>query len=515
MNKLKSPLEAAMLIPDEATILLTGSGGGGMEPDFVCQGIEQRFLSTGSPKGLTLVHISGVGNREEKGVSRFAHEGMVKRVIGGHWGWSPSMVKLALENKIEAYNLPQGILSLLTREIASNRPGLLTKVGLHTFIDPRQGGGKLNEAARSELVRLIELDGEEYLFYRTFPIQVSIIRGTTADEDGNISMEKEAADLDVLSAAQAAHNSKGIVIAQVKQLAARRQLRARTVKVPGFLVDAVVQYPEQWQTGESEYNVGYSGEYRAPLETLPQLEQGVRRWIARRASMELKSGAIVNLGYGIADGVANIAAEEGLLDSITFAIEQGLIGGVPAKGDIFGACFNPDAVIDAPSQFDFFHGGGIDIAFLGMAQVDRQGNVNVSRFGSVIPGTGGFIDISQNAKKVVFCGTFTAGSLEMEWANGEVKIVKEGKHRKFIQQVEQITFNGTFARKKKQEILYVTERCVFALTDVGLEVVEIAPGVDLQRDILDQMEFRPAVSSMLKKMDSRIYRPESMGLRVL
>ena len=442
-------------------------------------------------------------------------EGMVSRVIGGHWGWSPTMVKLALENKIEAYNLPQGILSLLTREIASRRPGLITKVGLYTFIDPRYGGGKLNAAAKSDLVRIIELEGEEYLFYRSFPIHVSIIRGTTADEEGNISMEQEAADLDVLSAAQAAHNSAGIVIAQVKRLAARSQLRARAVKVPGILVDAVVHYPEQWQTGETEYNIGYSGEYRAPLETLPPLEEGVRKWIARRAALELEAGAIVNLGYGIADGVANIAAEEEVLDSITFCIEQGLIGGVPAKGDIFGACFNPGAVIDAPAQFDFFHGGGIDIAFLGMAQVDREGNVNVSRFGTSIPGTGGFIDISQNAKKVVFCGTFTAGNLEMEWAKGEVRILKEGKHRKFLQRVEQITFNSSFARTKRQEILFVTERCVLVLTEKGLELAEIAPGIDLHKHILDQMEFQPIVSPALKRMDARVFQPERMGLEGL
>ena len=481
MNKLMSSRQAADLIKDTSTLLLTGSGGGLMDADYVCEGIEKRFLETGSPKDMTFIHISGIGNRKDKGVSRFAHKGMVKRVVGGHWGWSPTMVKLALDNEIEAYNLPQGALSLLTREIAAKRKGLLTRVGLKTFVDPRVEGGRLNAAAKEDLVETITIGGEEILFYKAFPVDVAVIRGTTADEEGNISMEQEAADLDVLSAAQAAHNSGGIVIAQVKRLVQRKQLRPRSVQVPGFLVDAVVVDPNQWQTCEGETNLGYSGEFRAPMSALPELEFDLRKWVARRAALELRPDAVVNLGFGIADGVANVAVEEGIFENFVFCIEQGLIGGIPAKGDIFGASFNPDAIIDAPYQFDFFHGGGLDMAFLGMAQTDAEGNINVSKFGAVIPGSGGFIDISQCAKKVVFCGNFTAGGLAVECSEGRLRIRNEGKIKKFVPKVEQITFSGSYARELRQEILYVTERAVFELRPEGFTLTEVAPGIDLER----------------------------------
>jgi propionate CoA-transferase len=514
MNKFMSPEEAAALVRDGSTVLLTGSGGGLMDADFACGGLEKKFLETGSPQNLTLVHISGIGNRNERGVSRFAHKGMVKRVVGGHWGWSPGMVRLALDNEIEAYNLPQGALSLLTREIAAKRKGLLTRVGLQTFVDPRIEGGRLNEAAKDSIVDLVVLDGEELLLYKAFSADVAIIRGTTADEDGNISMEQEAANLDVLSAAQAAYNSGGIVIAQVKRVVRRKQIRPRAVQVPGFMVTAVVTDPNQWQTCEGENNPGYSGEYRVPISELPGLDFDLRKWVARRGALELRKGAVVNLGFGIADGVANIAAEEGLFEEIVFCIEQGLVGGIPAKGDIFGASFNPDAVIDSPYQFDFFHGGGLDMAFLGMAQADAAGNINVSRFGKVIPGTGGFIDISQNTRKVVFCGTFTAGGLEVVCEDGRLRIVKEGSHRKFIPRVEQITFSGDYARKLGREVLYVTERAVFSLRPEGLTLIEAAPGIDIEKDILGNMDFRPLIANSIKTMDPRIFDPRLMGLRL-
>jgi propionate CoA-transferase len=514
MKKIMSAGAAASLVGDGSTVLLTGSGGGLMDADFACAGIEKKFLETGSPRNLTLVHISGIGNRNERGVSRFAHKGMVKRVVGGHWGWSPGMVRLALDNEIEAYNLPQGALSLLTREIAAKRKGLLTRVGLQTFVDPRIEGGRLNTAARDPVVDLVTVAGEELLLYKAFSADVAIIRGTTADEDGNISMEQEAANLDVLSAAQAAYNSGGVVIAQVKRVVQRKQIRPRAVQVPGFMVTAVVVDPDQRQTCEGENNLGFSGEYRVPISGLPGLGFDMRKWVARRAALELRHGAIVNLGYGISDGVANIAAEEGLFEDIVFCIEQGLIGGIPAKGDVFGASFNPDAVIDSPYQFDFFHGGGLDMAFLGMAQADAAGNINVSRFGKVIPGTGGFIDISQNTRKVVFCGTFTAGGLEIACEDGRLRIVKEGSYRKFIPRVEQITFSGGYARKQGREILYVTERAVFALRPEGLTLIETAPGIDIEKDILGNMGFRPLIADPVKPIDPRIFRPGLMGLRL-
>ena len=512
MEKVMTAKQASGLIKNNDTILITGSGGGLMDADFIYQAIEKRFLETGEPNNLTLVHVTGIGNRKEKGISRFAHKGMIKRVVGGHWFWSPQMIKLAFENEIEAYNLPQGVLSLLMREIAGGRKGLLTSLGLITFIDPRREGGKLNQITKEDLVELVNITGEELLFYKSFPINVAIVRGTTADEEGNISVEQEAANLDILSSAQAAYNSSGIVIAQVKRLAQRKTLNPQMVKIPGFMVRALVVNPEQWQTCEGEYNPSFSGEIRIPMHEIESLDFDIRKIVARRAAMELKPGAIVNLGFGIADGVANITAEEHLSEKIVFTIEQGLIGGVPAKGDIFGAAFNPDAIIDAPYQFDFYHGGGLDMTFLGMAQADQEGNVNVSKFGENLPGCGGFIDISQNAKEVIFCASFTAGGLKVSIENDELKIVQEGRVKKFIVEVEQITFSGEWAAQHNQRVLYVTERAVFKLNKDGLELVEIAHGVDLERDILAQMDFVPKISESLKTMDPRIFRPEKMNL---
>jgi len=501
--------QAIYLINNYDTIIITGSGGGVMDADFVYQAIEKRFLQTGEPNNLTLVHVTGIGDREEKGVSRFAHRGMIKRVIGGHWGWSPQMIRLALENEIEAYNLPQGVLSLLTREIAGGRKGLLTPVGLKTFVDPRIDGGKLNKRTGEDLV---EIKDDELLFYKSFPINVAIVRGTTADEDGNISVEQEAANLDILSSAQAAYNSRGSVIAQVKRVAQRKTLNPRMVKIPGFMVSAVVINPEQWQTSEGEYNPSFSGEIRIPMHEIESLAFDIRKVVARRAALELKPSAVVNLGFGIADGVANIAAEENLIEHIVFSIEQGIVGGVPAKGDIFGAGFNPDVIVDAPSQFDFYHGGGLDTAFLGMAQADQYGNVNVSKFGTNIPGCGGFIDISQNAKEVIFCATFTAGGLKVSIENSKLKILQEGRVKKFIPAVEHITFSGEYALERNQRVLYVTERAVFQLRQGGMELVEIAPGIDPQKDILAQMDFVPKISESLRTMDARIFKPERMAI---
>lgn len=512
MSKLVDAARAADLVQSGDTILITGSGGGVMDADFVYEAIEKRFMGTSEPHSLTLIHITGIGNRNERGVSRFAHRGMTKRVIGGHWGWSPQMAELALHDEIEAYNLPQGCLSLLTREIAARRLGLLTKVGLNTFVDPRHAGGRINEVSANSLVELVTISGEEFLLYKAFPISVTILRGTVADEDGNVSVEGEAANLDVLSAAQAARSSGGRVIAQVRHMVSRGQIRARDVQVPGIFVDAVVVNPDQMQTKETLDDPCYSGKYRGPSESrIEPLEFGIRKWIARRAAQELEPDQIVNLGFGVADGVANVVCEEGLLDRVVFSVEQGAVGGVPAKGDIFGAAFNPDAFLDAPSQFDFYHGGGLDIAFLGMAQVDRHGNVNVSKFGGAIPGVGGFIDISQNAKRVVFCGSLTAGGLVAEVDAGALQIAKEGRAQKFVNDVEQISFSGAEAQRRGQSVTYVTERAVFRLAGHGIELIEVAPGLDVERDVIAHMGFRPLVSSSLAEMDPRIFRPEKMG----
>jgi len=510
MNKLYSLEQAISLIKNNDTVNISASGGGFMDADLIYSGIEKKFLETGEPNNLTLMHVTGVGSGNETGVGRFAHKGLVKRVVGGHWLWSKKMSQMALDEEIEAYNLPQGVLALLTREIAAGRPGLLTTVGLHTFIDPRLDGGRMNKTAKEPLVELVDFQGREMLFYKSFPINVSIIRGTTADEDGNISVELEGLDLHILSSAQAAYNSGGIVIAQVKRIVRRGTLNPRLVRVPGHMVTAVVQDPRQWQTSEAEYNPSICGINKVPMDSITKLEFGIRKFVARRAALLLKPGAVVNLGIGIADGVANIAAEEGILDGFTFSIEMGVVGGVPTKGIIFGAAWNPDCIMSMPSQFDFYHGGGLDMAFLGMGEADPAGNVNVSRLGKRITGSGGFIDISQNAKTMVFCGTFTNGEILLDTKDGKLVILKDGINKKFRKRVDQVSFSGEYAAEKGQQVFYVTERAVLKLENRRMVLTEIAPGIDLQKDVLAQMEFTPEIAPDLKIMDAAIFSPEKM-----
>ncbi len=514
MKKVMTKEAAAALIKDGDTVALSGSGGGVMEPRVTLEAIETRFLETGSPANLTLVHASGIGNKKRDGITRFAHPTMVRRVVGGHWGWSPEMQAMAVNNEIEAYNFSQGVICHLFREIAAHRPGLITKTGLYTFVDPREDGGKLNSVTKEDLVELMTIDGEEYLRYKTFPIDVAIIRGTTSDEFGNISMEQEPAFLDGLAIAQAAHNSGGIVIAQVKYLAVGGTIPPKSVRIPSIYVDAIVVDPAQLQTGEGEYNPAFSGDVKIPLDALEEFPLSERKVVARRASMELFEGAVLNLGFGMADGVASIAAEEGISDTITMTIEQGIYGGVPAKGAIFGVASNPVAIIDECAQFDFYSGHGLDLTFLGLAQVDKLGNVNVSKFGKTISGSGGFIDISQSAKKIVFCGTFTAGGLKIKISSNKLEIKQEGKFKKFIDRVEHKTFSTEAAKHLGQQVLYVTERAVFDVCDQGMRLIEIAPGIDLQRDILDQMDFIPVISDDLKIMDERLFREELMEIEI-
>lgn len=512
MRKFMTAEQAVSMIRDGDSIAVSGNGGGIMEPDALFEALEQRFMTEGCPKNLTLTHSAGIGDKDKGGISRFAHEGMVRRVVGGHWGWSPRMQQMANENKIEAYNLPQGVIALQYRELAAGRVGVITQTGLKTFVDPRISGGKLNDAAKEDLVELIEMDGREWLRYRTYPINIAMIRGSVGDGNGNISLAYEPAWLEALAIAQAVHNSGGKVICQVKMAAENGTLDPKDVRIPGILVDAVVVNPAQKQTVEGEYDPALTGDLRIPAETMKAMPLDQRKIVARRAAMELEKGTVINLGFGMPDGVARVAAEEGISDYVKMTIEQGIIGGVPASGAIFGVAYNADAMIDSPAQFDFYSGGGLDLTCLGLAQADSHGNVNVSKFGPTIAGAGGFIDISQTAKKCVFCGTFTAGGLKTEIRDGALHIISEGRNRKFVKDVEHITFSGDYARESGQQVLYVTERAVFEQTADGLVLREIAPGIDLERDVLAQMDFKPLMPKPPKRMDARIFTPEPMGL---
>ncbi len=512
-QKVFSADQAISIIQDGDTVAISGFVGIGT-PEELIIALEKRFLETGHPKDLTLVFAGAPGDGGDRGLNRLAHEGLVKRVIGGHWSLLPKLSKMAVENKIQAYNLPLGCISQLYRVIAGGKPGLRTKVGLRTFVDPRITGGRISESAVQDLVCLDEIEGEEWLFYKSFKIDVCFLRGTTADPRGNTTLEREVLELDVASCAMATHNSHGSVIVQVERVAADGSLAPKQVIVPGALVDCVViSKPENHhQTFATQHDHAFSGEMKVQLEELAPMPLNERKIMARRAALELPIDGVVNLGIGIPEGVARVAAEEGLLGQVALSAEAGTIGGMPQGGLDFGASLNPDAIIATNTQFDFYDGGGLDLACLGMAQVDRHGNVNVSKFGTRIAGAGGFINISQNAGRLVLMGSFTARGLEITTENGELKIIQEGSVRKFVKDVEHITFSGDLAAETGQEVLYVTERCVFSISAKGLELIEIAPGIDLQKDILGQMDFVPIINN-IKTMDPRIFVDEPMQIK--
>ena len=512
-SKIVSAEQAIARIKDNDVIATTGFVQSCI-PEMLHAALEKRFVDTASPRDLTLIMCAGAGDSKGLGTGRLHHEGLLKRVIAANFGRMPKVAQAAQDNKIQGYNLPQGVISKLYRSCASGSPGLFTRVGLHTYVDPRVGGGKVNTVTKEDLVKLVEVDGKEWLFYKATPINVALIRATSADPHGNLSMEKEALTLDVLAQAMAAHNNGGVVIAQVERIVADGSIKPKDVKVPGILVDCIViaDPPEMHRMNYGVmYDPGLAGEVRVTVDSLPKMELDERKIIARRAAFELPPNGVINLGVGAPDGVANVANEEKVTPLLVMTTEAGAVGGVLAGGSSFGSSANAHSIVDQNQMFDFYHGGGLDLTCLGMAECDSLGNVNTSKFGGKLNGCGGFIDISQNARAVVFAGTFTAGGLEVAIEDGKLRIIKEGRARKFVKQVEQVTFSGQYAAEKGQPVIYVTERCVFQLTDHGLELIEVAPGIDIERDILPHMAFKPHIHKPIS-MNPALFREEPMDL---
>jgi len=515
--KVLTARQAADLVPNNANFATSGFIGASF-PEEIAIAIEERFLETGAPNNLTILFCAAQGDTKEKGLNHFAHEGMTRRAIGGHWGLAPKLGRMAAENKILAYDFPQGVTTHMFRDSAAHKPGTITHVGLGTFTDPRLLGGKLNDMTKAaeDLVTLMEIDGKEYLFYKTHPVNFCILSGTYADEDGNVSLERSGVKAETLAVAQACKNSGGTVVVQVERVVKAGSLDPQKVEVPGILVDAVVVVSDiknHMQTFGTQYNPGFSGEHQMGLGEFTPIPLGNKKIIARRAAMELRNKSVVNLGIGIPEFISSVAMEEGITDKFTLTVESGISGGNPQSGLDFGVSLNPRCIMPQPSMFDFYQGGGLDQAFLGFAESDKDGNVNVSKFGPKLPGCGGFIDISQNSKQVFFCGTFTAKGLKTEVVNGELHIVEEGVINKFRESVEHITFSAKQAIKTNQPVLYITERAVFELTKDGIMLCEIAPGIDLDRDILAHMPIKPIISPEFKLMDQRIFKDEKMGLK--
>jgi propionate CoA-transferase len=510
MYTLVEAREAVGRIKDGATVAVGGAGAGHAVPDTILRALGENFLERGHPKNLFTIHPCGIGDNDSRGMNHLAHEGLIQTDIGGFWGNAPKMVELAKAGKLKGYNLPQGVLSHLMRASASRKPGIVTPVGLHTFVDPRLEGGKINDITTEDIVSIITIENNEYLFYQSFPVDAAIIRGTSLDKEGNLTMEEEVGSFSMLSIAQAAKVNGGIVLAQVKNIC-DEHFSPGQVKVPGVFIDCAVKDSEQTMTFISDYEPALV-KRDVSFESDELILEGIKRIVNRRAALELKHGLYVNLGYGMSDGVPIVAQQEGITEDLVFMIEQGASGGIPTTGLNFGAMFNPSAILDEGYQFDFFHGGGLDIAFLGFAQIDKEGNINSSRFGKVLTGCGGSIDISQNAKKIVYCGSFAVKS-EQEFTTSGIHITHPGRLKKFVNKVQQVSFSGLYALEKGQQVMYVTERAVFELRKNGVTLIEIAEGADLQKDILDMMDFRPAISDEVKKIPALVFSEGLLGLK--
>ena len=514
MSKIITAAQAAALVQDGCTLTTTGFNGFGC-PEDLMMALADHFDQTSHPKDVTLVKCTSQGDGKGRGVSHLAEKpGLFQELILSHMGYDPGLRKLVQEEKVSCFLLPLGNLMALFRAIAGGLPGAIATTGIGTFADPRNGGGKLNDVTKEDLVKVVEIEGQERLLYKAFPINVVFLRASYADEYGNCTVHREIGPIDVTAMAQACKNSGGRVIVQVEKIVQGGSLDPKLVAIPGIYVDSIVvgSIEDNEQCLGMPYDGSLTGEFRIPVDAIPPIPLDAKKIIARRAAMELPQDAIVNLGTGAPEKIANVAAEEGISDKMTLTVEAGSIAGVPYGGTQFGAAANAQCIIPHNVQFDFYQGGGLDVAFLGLAETAPNGDLNVSKFGTRLAGAGGFIDITQNAKKVVYCGTFTAKGLKTACEDGKLVIVQEGAKKKFVNQVEHITFSGDYANEVHQPVLYITERCVFELRPEGVTLTEIAPGIDLQTQILDQMEFVPKMADEIKTMDARIFRDELMGL---
>lgn len=507
--------EAAGLIRDGDTVGLSSFTALSMAEDILVA-IRDRFLKEQHPRDISIFHVSGVGDYKSdgRGLNHLAYEGLIRRIYGAHAAPFPALSPFMDDGRIETYMVPQGVCSHLTRAMAGGEDGLLTKVGLNTYADPRLDGCKINKSCKDDVVELVNINGKELLYYKGFPIHICLLKASLADEDGNISCENEPLLLEQLEMAGATRRWGGKVVVVVHKVVKRGTLHPRKINVPSMLVDYVVvgRKENTYQTHFfQDEKPELTGDLKVPMEAIEPMPFGLRKISARRGAMEIRSGAFINIGGGMSEGVANVAAEEGLSEQILLGVESGLIGGVPVVGAI-GTAYNPEVVIRQPECFDLYNGGLLDMTFLGCAQVDREGNVNVSKFHGRVIGPGGFINITQNTPKICFIGSFTGGEVDISSGDGRLEIVRDGKFIKFVDKVEQVSFSGKQGVANGQEVLYITERAVFRLTGEGIMLVEIAPGVDLERDILKKMEFRPLIAEELKQMDERIFRREKMGL---
>lgn len=520
MSQFITANEAAKLINDG---FITGIGGFGgcSSPDYILKAIAERYDAVNSPANITVVGGISPGDLTENGLglSIIKAPGLIGGIYAGHVGMSPAIGRAVAANKIAGCCVPLGVYSQILKAIAAKNPGVISHVGLHTFADPRLDGCFMNKLAREKMpvpVELIKINNKEFLFYKSFKLDACIIRGTYADEAGNISLEHEPFFSEQQAMAAAVHNNGGIVIAQVLDIFKRGEIHPRKIHVQGHLVDYIVKSPPEFHLqcyGDDNYRPELTGDIKIALKDLKSMSLNPRKICGRRAALELKANALINLGIGMPDSVASVANEEGIADKLTLSVETGIFGGVPVQGVAFGAVINPEAVYQIADNFDLYDGGVLDMAVLGAAEIDEAGNVNVSKFGSRCMGPGGFIDITQNTKKLCFVGTFTADGLKCDIIDGKIKILSEGRERKFKKRVEQITFSGKNAVKNNQEVIYITERAVFKLSKDGVILTEIAPDINLERDILANMDFKPEISENLKIMDERIFRDEKMGLK--